>query len=101
MVGALVFPDEIVRHHRGGRPTRKPSRPNTRRPLVDHRERIAVAPHLGGAEPDGKWWWPTIAGRPLTRLASSSPTDGARQIFLRLELSQRRLAPTMRRTTRQ
>ena len=73
MVGELVLPEVMVGITEAST-TRMPIEAEHAQPLVDHRQRIAVAAHLGGAdrmEDRGA----DVAPAALTRAASSSPTD--------------------------
>jgi len=49
MVGELVLPDVIVRHHRGIDDA-KPFEPEHAKPLVDQRQRVASQTHLRRAD---------------------------------------------------
>ncbi len=49
MVGELVLP-EVIDGITDASITRKPSMPMTRKPRIDHRARIVVAAHAGGAD---------------------------------------------------
>ena len=49
MVGELVLPD-VIDGITEASMTRRPSMPITRKPRIDHRARIVVAAHAGGAD---------------------------------------------------
>ena len=98
MVGALVLPDVIVGMTEASI-TRKPLEPDDAQALVDHRQRIVGAAHLGGA--DGmKDRGADVAGGLRQRCLVVARHAGARQDIPPDEAAASAGCATMRRVTR-